>query len=231
MTNAGLVWAVPPDLYPPGGFRTDTLTLVGVDPATFDAIAHNHTTLGLNGDVIDRVCFEAELLAACAADPILTLTQARHLVDEWPAGEVEPLLDACLNLCVPAPVDRAWWRLERNPHLRLEMDYCAPAGLAHSRFLGGPDTWTDHDRELALAWTLRKQATCRCGTRRDQWARDPQAFNAAYTDCPGCLELHRAERDIPEDQRAHVTAYLTPATPDDDPDTDDTDDTDDGDPA
>ena len=78
------------------------------------------------------------------------------------------------------------------------MDYCAPLGISHSHFLGGPDVWTAADRDKALAWQERKRSTHdRCGTRREEW--DParggsrHAFEYVPDVCPGCEALERTE--------------------------------------
>ena len=139
------------------------------------------------------------------------------------AEQITALLEACLGLCLPTAIDRAWFRLERDMRLRAEMDYCGPVGLPHSTFLGaGIGMWSEQDRELALAWQQRKQATCgRCGTRHDQWLTadgrlDPQAFEAVAEECPGDYALHVARKALKDDQGDYVHVFLVPATDDDD---------------
>lgn len=218
--STGRVLAIPDDLDLPGSFGADTLALAGVDRHVFDAIAHDHGAVDQSGAMRDQPAFTTALLTACALAPLLDPVQARTLVDQWPSGEVEWLLEECLRLCLPEPVDRAWWRLETEPRLRAEMDYCAPLGLPHSHFLGGPADWSAHDRELAMGWAMRKAQTCPgCGTRRDQWERDRQAFDAELYDCPGCFLRAAAEKQLPDESRAHVHVHLAPAV--DDPDGDD----------
>jgi hypothetical protein len=88
-------------------------------------------------------------------------------------------------------------RLEADPRLSEELDYCAPRGISHSHFLGGPDAWTDDDRDKALAWADRDRRTHVCGTRREEWdpaqggRRDAYEFLPAV--CPGCEALERAQ--------------------------------------
>ena len=81
------------------------------------------------------------------------------------------------------------------------MDYCGPKGLAHSRFLGGPDVWTDEDRNKALAWAHQQNCTCgTCGTRPEEWdpakggRRDAYEFTASI--CPGCEHLERTRDEM-----------------------------------
>lgn len=78
------------------------------------------------------------------------------------------------------------------------MAYCAPRGIPHSRFLA----WDPDDRDKAVAWMVRQSDTCPgCGTRGDEWdpARggDRFAYEARIRQCPGCVELERAQ-DAPE---------------------------------
>lgn len=191
----------------PGG--QDTLALAGVDRVVFDQLVHDHPPAAGSG-LFDVDGLGPVLIAACAADPILSPTQAQALFDDWPEPDAEHVFGVCLELCLPAPSDRAWWRLEREPRLAAEMDYCGPRGIPHAHFLGGPAGWTDIDRDLALAWQARQQATCRgCGTRPDQWANDPQAFGWDARDCPGCYQLSRARKAISE-QDKDALDYLHP---------------------
>lgn len=200
----------------PGG--QDTLALAPCERPVFDRIAHDHPAAD-GDDPFDLQGMGPELLAACAADPRLTVEEARDLLGWWPYGDAQEVLERCLGMCLPTAVDRAWWRLERDPRLRAEMDYCGPAGLPHSQFLGGMPLWSEHDRELALAWNLRRRATCAgCNTRRDQWDGNPQAFDADAEECPGCWVLSRARKRLKDDQHEYVHVYLTPSAGDDDDD-------------
>lgn len=79
------------------------------------------------------------------------------------------------------------------------MDYCGPAGIPHSRFLG----WSQGDRDKALWWSIHRRQRCpHCGTRPEDWEDDPNAFVAEPVHCRGCevkgrqeahLEAHRGE--------------------------------------
>lgn len=211
------------DLVLPG--RVDTLALAAPERYVFDRIAHDYPA-DEESDPFDLRAMGPELLAACAVSPTLTVEQARAALGPAIPGDVEEVLQQCLALCLPTAIDRAWWRLERDLTLRLEMDYCAPAGLPHSQFLGGMPLWTEQDRELAIAWTLRKRGTCQgCGRRRDEFMRDghfdPLAFDVEFDDCPGCYQLSRARAKLKDGQAEHVHPYLVPAAPDDDGDGDD----------
>lgn len=201
----------------PGG--EDTLALVPLERPVFDQLLHEHPAPAGEDRVFDPETLGPALISACAAAPLLTVGEARALFDEWPAGDADAVFDACLDLCLPLPSDRAWWRLEREGRLAAEMAYCAPLGIPHSHFLGGPPGWTDADRDLALAWDARRRATCPgCGTRSDQWAGNPQAFEVEYDDCPGCWLLAKARNKLERDQPQHVHTHLVPATDgDDDP--------------
>ena len=71
------------------------------------------------------------------------------------------------------------------------MGYCAPRGIPHSHFLGGPDVWTQEDREKALAWHQRELERCpHCGTHPDEWDPDkggsPHAREPGLRHCRGC---------------------------------------------
>lgn len=205
----------------PGG--ADTLALAPLPRHEFDALLHQHPTAAPDGDerLFDPDTLGPALIAACSAAPRLTLAQARAVFDDWPHLDALAVFDTCLTLCLPSPVDRAWWRLERDPTLRLEMDYCGPAGIPHSHYLGGPPVFTDVDRQLALAWTIRRRATCgSCHTREDQWRRDREAFTPTEVACTGCTEKRMAEAQLSEREKDEgVQIVLVPKDlTDDEPD-------------
>lgn len=197
--------------------RTFTLLVRGLDRATFDDLLHAHASG--DGDeqpwVMDALA--PALISACAVEPRLTPGDAAMIWHSWSHGDSAALFDRCLALCLPDEAkgfERSWLRLDREEGLRAEMGYCGPAGLPHSQFLGGPAVWTDTDRELALAWDAMRRATCpRCGTRHDQWARDPDAFVVAQSRDRGCELLEEAEREmekVPLEQRRGIHSYLEP---------------------
>lgn len=183
------------------------LVLTPLDPAGFDALqADHHDENGL-----DEEAFGAALVAACTG---LTIEEAAALWEESPVDATDELFGQALELCLPGGADRAWWRLEHHSGLRAEMGYCGPAGVPHSHFLGGPPTWTVHDRDLAVAWAARTAATCRrCGTRPDQWARDMDAFVPDLYRCPGCRVIKDAESQIgPREREDGVEVVLVRPT-------------------
>lgn len=191
-----------------------TLRLRGLPRADFDRLVHAHPAADDLVEPWNIGELAPALIAACAAEPELAVQEAYELYDEWPTADAEAVFEAALALCLPEPIDRAWWRLEREPRLRAELSYCGPAGVPHSHFLGGPLVWSEHDRELALAWATRRDATCSsCGTRRDQWDRDRNAFVPADDRCPGCNEIREAERQLPREAiEAGVRVVLVPSS-------------------
>lgn len=110
-------------------------------------------------------------------------------------------------------------RLRHDPAFRLEMEYCAPKGIAHSTFAG----WSEHDRDAALSWHLWSRAACpSCGTRPEEWnpdlGGDLHAYHAARHTCQGCVVRHRGEQALEKDQakgkaRPGTTIVLLPNPP------------------
>lgn len=81
------------------------------------------------------------------------------------------------------------------------MDYCGPAGIPRSHFLGGPHVWTVSDREWALSWQSKQRRTCSgCGTRPEEWnpgeGGDRLAFEFLPGVCPGCEQKERVEENM-----------------------------------
>ncbi len=77
------------------------------------------------------------------------------------------------------------------------MDYCGPAGIPHSHFLGGPLVWHQDDRDKALVWQQRHYELCQsCGTRHADFDPEqgghPRAFVATIKGCPGCATIENA---------------------------------------
>lgn len=80
---------------------------------------------------------------------------------------------------------------------------------------GQDPAWLDTDRELALAWEADRRATCRCGTRPDEWADDDDAYISSHVYCEGCARLAEEQNgNIPRDPdgnpRPGFHAYLVP---------------------
>lgn len=197
--------------------HTFTLLVRGLDRPSFDELLHAHTAPDGDGGPWVMDALAPALISACSVEPRLTPGDAAMLWHSWSQGDAADLFDRCLALCLPDEAkgfERSWLRLDRESPLRAEMDYCGPAGLPHSQFLGGPPVWTDTDRDLALAWDAMRRATCpRCRTRHDEWARDPDAYVVAQARDRGCELLEQAEREmekVPADQRAGIHSYLEP---------------------
>ncbi len=88
------------------------------------------------------------------------------------------------------------------------MDYCGPAGIPHSVFLGrvvAPDEpyWLPEDRRKVLEWQGYKSGLCgKCGVYRPAWMDDrgkeleDPPFEVVEFLCPGCqeLELYNEEK-------------------------------------
>lgn len=99
--------------------------------------------------------------------------------------------------------------------MRAELDYCVPLGIPHSTFLG----WSAADRGYALAWTINKNATCSCGTRKDEWDEDSFAYMPDTHFCRGHQVLAEHQKTLPKTDDGHALpgffSYLRPATDDD----------------
>lgn len=92
--------------------------------------------------------------------------------------------------------------MRRDPEHRLVMDYCGPAGIPRSIFLGrvqqtGDPLWLEEDRVAALTWETDRRLRCTsCGTYDDEWRdpTDPQRLRLKSPPpyvpdtrrCPGC---------------------------------------------
>ncbi len=74
-------------------------------------------------------------------------------------------------------------------------------------------SWSDSDRDKAIAYHLRRARTCgRCGTRPEEWDESVGGHRNAYMgemdQCRGCEVLEGTQASItPEDGRA-VRAVL-----------------------
>jgi hypothetical protein len=81
----------------------------------------------------------------------------------------------------------------------MEMAYCGPRGIPHGHFLGGPNEWTQLDRDKALWWSIHEAQKCSsCGTRDEEW--DPaqggsiHAYRAESHICWGCVTTAAGEK-------------------------------------
>jgi hypothetical protein len=88
------------------------------------------------------------------------------------------------------------------------MAYCAPRGIPHSHFLGGPLQWTELDREKALWWLIHDRQRCpHCGTRPDEWDEkaggDRHAYRAEPHHCRGCEVKAGADEDFEKHRKEY----------------------------
>lgn len=88
------------------------------------------------------------------------------------------------------------------------MAYCAPRGIPHSHFLGGPNRWGPDDRDKALAWQLHELERCpSCGTRPAEWdpARggDLHAYEAVTVHCRGCEVKAQGDEEFDRVRKQH----------------------------
>lgn len=88
------------------------------------------------------------------------------------------------------------------------MDYCAPKGIPHSRFL----SWSEDDQDKALAWARLTAEVCSgCGTRPEEWTDDPFAFVGDQVRCSGCEVLEQERENIPDGARGVHVRLVTRA--------------------
>lgn len=104
------------------------------------------------------------------------------------------------------------------------MTYCAERGIPHSIFLGRPwprpgePMWLDEDQDKIVAWLRARHEVCQqCGTIESDWIDpvtgryfDQPKWEAVTYRCPGCAEVQRAARDVPEGEPG-VRVLLVPA--------------------
>jgi hypothetical protein len=83
--------------------------------------------------------------------------------------------------------------------------YGQPRSIVLGRRLPKPGKrlWLPEDLEWAIAYEQYLATVCgSCGTRREDWERDPDAYVAVTDRCPGCHELAISDEEIPEAERA-----------------------------
>lgn len=93
-------------------------------------------------------------------------------------------------------------RLREDGPLLEELTYCVPIGLPHSQF----QSWSDEDQDKALAFRRRERSLCPgCGTSKEEWRVDPDAYLADVEVCHGCerVELEN-ENDVAKAKGAKV---------------------------
>lgn len=75
--------------------------------------------------------------------------------------------------------------------------------------------WKESDQDMALAYERYLAGICKeCGTPREEWASDRQAYVADVLSCPGCETVGQAQRQIetnvPEGQRSGIFIQMIP---------------------
>lgn len=84
--------------------------------------------------------------------------------------------------------------------------------------------WTNEDQDKAIAWQREQTKLCpNCRTRQDLWAgsdHEHPPYIGQQHHCPGCDALEQEQKNIPEQARHSVTAFLVPAHLAEDPDPD-----------
>lgn len=113
-------------------------------------------------------------------------------------------------------------RVEQDPDWAAQVRYCARAGIPLTRFLGGPDVWTEHDRVVALLQQRMDGETCdRCGTRAAEWdpaqGGDPHAYRAVPERDRGCEVLEQGLALLPKGEQG-VKVWLVRDLDDDETD-------------
>jgi hypothetical protein len=86
-------------------------------------------------------------------------------------------------------------RLRDDERLWEELSYCVPLGIPHTIFLG----WDPDDQDKALAYQRDLRGRCNgCGTRKEDWADDPDAYVGWHDTCPGCERLEQERKNVAE---------------------------------
>ena len=98
----------------------------------------------------------------------------------------------------PAPGGDTGKRLRDDERLWEELSYCVPLGIPHSEFLN----WDPDDQDKALAYVRDQGSRCGgCGTRKDDWEDDPDAFVGWHERCPGCERLEQERANVEKDAK------------------------------
>lgn len=83
-----------------------------------------------------------------------------------------------------------------------------PLGIPHSRFLA----WSEDDQDKALAWKREQALTCSgCGTRKDEWEEDRDAYISVHEVCPGCQRIAEENENVPDQIRGAKVGLLPKA--------------------
>ena len=87
-------------------------------------------------------------------------------------------------------------RLRDDGELFEELAYCVPKGIPYSHFQGGPRKWTQDDRDMAIAYEREIRSRCsQCGTRPDEWTKNPDAYVGDVEHCEGCARMHQEQQN------------------------------------
>lgn len=104
-------------------------------------------------------------------------------------------MGGCLGGQHPPPCSEPGKRLRDDERLWEELSYCVPLGIPHSAFLD----WDPDDQDKALAFERDKRSRCNgCGTRKEDWVEDEDAFISWHEKCPGCERLEQERDNVPE---------------------------------
>lgn len=101
-----------------------------------------------------------------------------------------------------------------NPALREELAACAELGIPHSQFLGGDGRWSDLDRAKVLGFRRYKASLCQnCGTSKEQWGRDPDAFTYQLVHCEGCKRIEDGRQALEDEKGPQAKGYYVRLIP------------------
>lgn len=182
----------------------DRVLLVSpLDPIAYAALVDGHPPDRSDPPGLgwSQQTFPPALIAACTGADVADADRAWRT---WPADVVESLLELCLELCSPGSIDWALRRLDDDARLALELEYCAPRGVAHDVFLG----WARRSQDLALAWTVRRADRCPgCGVPTADMD-DPLAAEVDLRRCETCGHRKQVTGSVPEDERDTIHAFV-----------------------
>lgn len=174
-----------------------TFTFRGLGRSAYESLVSFHAT----SDSIRRLPYELNtfapaLLHLCAIEPEVSQKDAEQIWNEWSMGETNALLEAALSACqADSSIFSFSERLRLDPRLSVELAYCVPLGIPHSKFL----SWSEDDQDKAIAWTLDQQSLCgQCRTRRSDWEENEYAYIARVERCPGCEAIEYKQDDTQE---------------------------------
>lgn len=85
------------------------------------------------------------------------------------------------------------------------MEVCRAYGIPHSHFLGGPNRWSELDRDKAISYEIVLREQCpRCGTLPEDWqdtetnrVHDRPLWAAVPRRCFGCQDIENVRERMP----------------------------------